>query len=129
MKGIIMNNNIANISLFESLQSGQHERVGMSSLSVFNDINSVKQSVSKSNALYRKLVSSEERFEKELRKMRIEYHDAYYEAQDALGAENLRVQELETKKIIESTEADKLYDKLYDIGKNLAQHPNVGSFR
>jgi hypothetical protein len=34
----MLNNNLADISMFESLQSDQHNRTDMSSMSVFNDI-------------------------------------------------------------------------------------------
>jgi hypothetical protein len=36
------NNNVADISAFESIQSEQHIKTGMSSMSVFNDLNKVK---------------------------------------------------------------------------------------
>ncbi|MDR2116771.1 MAG: hypothetical protein LBP87_10380 [Planctomycetaceae bacterium] len=38
----MLNNNLADISTFESIQSDQHAKTGMSSMSVFNDLNKVK---------------------------------------------------------------------------------------
>jgi uncharacterized protein (DUF3084 family) len=41
------NNNLADISAFESLQANQHVQTGMSQMAVFNDVNAVRSAVQK----------------------------------------------------------------------------------
>ncbi|MDR1268906.1 MAG: hypothetical protein LBK82_05225 [Planctomycetaceae bacterium] len=41
------NNNLADISMFESLQANQHAQTGISQMAVFNDLNTLKSLVTK----------------------------------------------------------------------------------
>jgi FtsZ-binding cell division protein ZapB len=47
--------NLADISIFESLQSNQHDKVGMTQMAVFNDLASVKSAVDAYNKVQREV--------------------------------------------------------------------------
>jgi hypothetical protein len=51
----MLQSNRADIGMFESLQSNQHAKTGVSQMAVFNDLNAVKAELLKQNKLYEKM--------------------------------------------------------------------------
>ncbi|MDR2170665.1 MAG: hypothetical protein LBP59_11025 [Planctomycetaceae bacterium] len=111
-----MNNNVADISLFESLQSGQHERMGINPMAVFNDLNKVKDLV----AQYKSLVETYNKSHiPQAKAVYAEYQEAI-KTQGVLQADNPVWQ-----KVKDTFETDlKLKNKIMSITKQLKTESN-----
>jgi flagellar biosynthesis chaperone FliJ len=57
------NNNLADISMFESLQSEQHGRTGVSSMSVFNDAQEIAKAAKKLNEIDKEYAETKKKLE------------------------------------------------------------------
>jgi DNA-binding transcriptional regulator GbsR (MarR family) len=57
------NNNLADISMFESLQSEQHHRTNMSSMSVFNDAQEIAKAAKKLNEIDKEYAETKKKLE------------------------------------------------------------------
>jgi hypothetical protein len=85
-----MTNNLANISVFESLQTEQHDRTGVNQMSVFNtqkDVDDIKKANDDYAKVLDKAIAAKEKYKqvlKDINKRRKEQADAINEAKDVI---------------------------------------------